>query len=643
MNWKKYSACLLTFALPCLAAAAATKHLFRVEDWPELRQARAVAVAPDAKTILYRVDHGADKGPDQHEWRLISSHGSDDRALKLPEHFTPEGFTKDGATLYGLFEESKRSQLALVSLASPDAKPQILTSIPSGVAHAALSPDGSRFAVLANPLPLDPLETIHTVVQDAPTSLYVIDADGKNGAWWCPSLRQVGAAAWSHDAFSLALVSQTQMIGYHFVHSFIDVCSASGVHHVANIPNSAISELPSGAGGIAWSNDAKDLYFLSTTTNVLTPDHVWTVPAAGGRPVDRTPNLKGSAMQITQDAQGHTWVLVARGVRNEVDSFRDGKLTPVYAWPGGTIHDVPVSPEFSSSAETLAFSVDDPMHTYNVAVVSGSVLKKVTTEGDSRLASIDLGTVKAVHWKSAEGITLEGIATFPAGYKAGKKYPFLVLPHGGPEANDVLAFDPFSRLISGMGYVVLQPEYRGSTGYGSEFLNAIYQHFGDRAYRDVNSATDFALAQGWADPNRLAIFGWSAGGFMTSWTVTQTHRYNAAIEGAGITDWLSFIWTSDIQQIDYDARWPESDPDAFLRFSAVTHASSVTTPLLILHGADDKRVPDYQGREYFLVLAAHGKTVRMVTYPASPHFPKLWEQRADVFHEIAAWLVKYNP
>ena len=96
----------------------------------------------------------------------------------------------------------------------------------------------------------------------------------------------------------------------------------------------------------------------------------------------------------------------------------------------------------------------------------------------------------------------------------------------------------------------------------------------------MDSATDYAIAQGWADPNRLAIFGWSAGGFMTSWTVTQTSRYKAAIEGAGITDWASFMWTSDVQQIDYDQRWPEKDPQAFLQFSAVMQAAKVTTPLL---------------------------------------------------------------
>jgi len=194
-----------------------------------------------------------------------------------------------------------------------------------------------------------------------------------------------------------------------------------------------------------------------------------------------------------------------------------------------------------------------------------------------------------------------------------------------------------------MGYVVIQPQYRGSTGYGSAFLDAIYQPFGDRAYRDVDSATDYAVAQGWADPNRLAIAGWSAGGFMTSWTVTQTHRYRVAIEGAGITDWGSFMWTSDVQQIDYDARWPGKEPGPFHAFSAVDFADRVTTPLLILHGAADLRVPTFQGREYYEALVANGKTARMVTYPGSGHFPRLWEQRRDLIREMSAWLARYNP
>ena len=129
---------------------------------------------------------------------------------------------------------------------------------------------------------------------------------------------------------------------------------------------------------------------------------------------------------------------------------------------------------------------------------------------------------------------------------------------------------------------------------------------------------------------------------MTSWTVTQTNRYKAAIEGAGFTDWEPFLWTSDVTQFDYDARWTDEDPEAFRKFSAAAYAKNVTTPLLILHGEADQRVPRFQGIEFFQILAARGKTVRLVTYPGSPHFPVLWEQRLNVFGELTDWLHKYN-
>jgi len=646
---KKYSACLgvLVFAAVFWGRSmrAAEKHPFGPDDWARLHGAHPIAVAPDGSTILYRLEFGATKGETNRRWKLIAADGSNARELKLPEHFEPLGFTRDGSKVYGVLEDKKTKKLATFSLTDtpPAAEAVVLSASPDKVDTAALSPDGSQFAVVADPRTPDRLEEVHTVVENEDASLYVMNVDGSSGTWWCPAAKNVAGMAWSADGSTVAVLSQTPLIGYHYVHGAIDVCSASGARRVTEIPNAAASEIPSGTGGIAWTNGSKELAFVSTTTDVLTPDHVWTVPTTGGAPVDRTPHLAGSALGISGDAHGNVWVIVARGVRSEVDSFGNGELKAAYQWENGTVQGTPVAPEIATAPQRLVFGVEDPEHATNLAVAEGSKLKKITSEGDEQLADVSLGAVKVVHWKSKEGIPLEGIATFPAGYAAGKKYPFLVLPHGGPEANDVLDFDSFARFIAGMGYVVLQPEYRGSTGYGSEFLNAIYQHFGDRAYHDVDSATDFAIEQGWADPNRLAIFGWSGGGFMTSWTVTQNHRYKAAVEGAGISDWLSFMWTSDVQQIDYDQRWPDENPEAFLRFSAVMHAKDVTTPLLILHGAGDIRVPTYQGREFYLALAARGKTVRMVTYHDSPHFPKLWEQRADIFKEIRAWLEHYNP
>ena len=634
--------CLMALAFHAWTFAQTQRHPFTADDAASLRNAEAVAVSPDGTTVLYKVVHGAPKGPDQTEWKLVASSGGEPQSLSLPDKFEAAGFTGDGKELYGKYEVDKKGQLAVFPLASlgtpaaAAASATSLTALPRGIHSVAISPDGKRYAIIGDPRLPDPLSEVHTIIEVEPASLYVINADGSGGAWWCPTLRDVQSIAWAPDASTLAVQSMTPKIGFHDVRSSIDTCGAAGPHHVASIDNVA--------SGIGWINGGKDLVFLSTTSPVLTADHVWTVSANGGTPQDRTPNLQGSAVELWVDPKGNTWVTVVHGVQADIEAFKDNSLGPSYQWKSGTIYGRLIAPEIVSAPEVRALTVADPQHTANVAIAGeGNALRRITTEGDEQLAKIALGERRIVHWSSAEGVPLEGIVTFPANYSPGKRHPFMVLPHGGPEGNDNLDLSARSRIIAGMGYVVLQPEYRGSTGYGTEFMSAIYQHFGDRPYRDVDSATDYAIAQGWADPNRLTMFGWSAGGFMTAWTVTQTHRYKAAIEGAGITDWLSFIWTSDVQQTDYDARWTDKDPNASLVFSAVMHSEDVTTPLLILHGASDERVPTYQGRELFEILAARGKVTRMVTYPGSPHFPTLWEQRQDVFREVAAWLAKYNP
>jgi dipeptidyl aminopeptidase/acylaminoacyl peptidase len=627
-------------AIACFTLAAASytsaadKHAFNIDDYSALHSARAVAVSPDGKTILVRVSFvGTTGSSDKHEFRVMDASGENAHKLDLPEKFEPLGFTKDGSALFGIYPVGNLAQLAIVPLS--ETRPTQIMALPSGIRGAVISPDGARFAVLADPRKEDPLAGVHTVIENDETSVYVVGANGSEGSWWCPSLIDVTEIAWSSDGSQLAVVTQSPKLGHHELRSFIDVCSATGARRIAEIPN--------GTSGIAWSQNGQELIFASTSTPTLTPEHVWTVSISGGQPVDRTPNLLGTATTLTGDSRGNVWVEMHVGVVTEVDAFRGGKLETAYHWPSGIVSGLPAFSPFAAASSVMAFSVGDPSHSTNVAVVLGNELQKITHEGDDTLANVKLGDVKVVHWTSKDGTKLEGIATFPADYVAGIKCPFLVFPHGGPESNDQLDFDAFPKFLAAMGYVVLQPEYRGSTGYGADFLSSIYQHFGDRAYSDVDSATDFAIAQGWADPNRLAIFGWSAGGFMTSWTVTQTHRYKAAIEGAGITDWLSFIPTSDTWQVDYDARLQEKDSAPMLQFSAVMHVDQVTTPLLILHGEADVRVPTFQGREYYVLLAERGKTVRMVTYPGSPHFPRLAEQRRDVFKELGDWLKKYNP
>jgi dipeptidyl aminopeptidase/acylaminoacyl peptidase len=634
MSINRIVACL-TVAWVATAAAAESptdKHPFSIDDYSALHSAHVVAVSPDGKEILYDLRTDGDKGTTKHEWRLVDVGGVNSHKLELPEKFEPSGFTREGA-LFGISKANKLSQFAIIPRIA--GQPTLSFGLPNNIQTAIIAPDGKRFALLADARPTDALADVHTVVENEEPSLYVVNAAGGGGAWWCPNLKFITDIAWSSDATRIAVVTQVPKMGNHELRSTIAVCEASGSRQIADIPNAT--------SGVAWSADGKDIVFAATATPTLTPEHVWSVPAAGGVAVDRTPKLEGTATTVESDPHGAVWVELHKGVITEVAAFRDGQFGKSFRWPGGVLEGLPVVTAFTASPQVMGFSVGDPQHSTNVAVENAGALKKITHHGDDTLSAAALGEVRVVHWTSKEGVKLEGIATFPPGYSAGRKYPFLVFPHGGPESNDTLRFDFLARLISGMGYIVLQPQYRGSTGYGSDFLSAIYQHFGDRAYRDVDSATDFALAQGWADPNRLAIFGWSAGGFMTAWTVTQTNRYKAAIEGAGITDWLSFIPTSDTWQTDYDARLQEKDAAALQRFSAVMYAERVSTPLLILHGEADVRVPTFQGREFYVLLKERGKTVRMVTYPGSPHFPALAEQRRDVCKEIMDWLTKYNP
>jgi dipeptidyl aminopeptidase/acylaminoacyl peptidase len=630
--------CAATF-LCGSGALASTAHPYGVDDWSASRSAAAVAVAPDGATVLYERTAAQTKGTDKHTWWLVSADGTGAHQLKLPKHFTPLGFTATPEQLYGTYAVKDVDQLALLVIGAR--RPTVITHFGRGVNGAALSPDGARFGVIADPRLADPLAKVHEIAENTPAELFVVPAAGGTAARWCPAANAVGGFAWAPGGARIAALSQTPRIGWHTVASAIDVCSATAARRVARITNATINQIPFPGAAIAWTGGGTALAFLCTTSDVLTPDHVCAVAAAGGVPNDVTPQLAGSTLSLRGTPRGEVWVLVARGVQSDIERLTEAGLQPFLRWPAGNVN-LPVTSELAHAPATVVADVSDPTHSANVAVAHGRALAKITHAGDAQLANVAFGRVVRHRWTSADGVALEAIVTFPAGYD-GKPTKFVVLPHGGPEANDTLRLDTLARMIAGAGYVVMQPEYRGSTGYGTAHMQAIYQHFGDRAYRDVDAATTEAVAQHWADPNRLAIFGWSAGGFMTSWTVTQTQRYKAAIEGAGITDWYSFIDSSDVEQSDYDARPTTGDPEPFFQFSAARFAGAVTTPLLILHGKADARVPWVQGFGFFNRLKERGKTVAMVSYPGSGHFPRDWAQRRDVLTQTLNWLRRYDP
>ena len=237
-----------------------------------------------------------------------------------------------------------------------------------------------------------------------------------------------------------------------------------------------------------------------------------------------------------------------------------------------------------------------------------------------------VGQTDVVRWKAADGLDIEGLLTYPVEYVKGRRVALLVVVHGGPAGVFTRAFvgmpGPYPiPAFAERGYAVLRVNPRGSSGYGRKFRYANYQDWGGGDYRDIMSGVDHVVNMGVADGNRLGIMGWSYGGYMTSWVITQTKRFKAASVGAGVTNLMSFTGTADIPGFvpDYFGGEFWDVFDRWRTHSAMFNVKGVSTPTLIQHGEADVRVPVSQGYELYNALRRQNVPTKMVVYPRQPH------------------------
>jgi dipeptidyl aminopeptidase/acylaminoacyl peptidase len=258
-----------------------------------------------------------------------------------------------------------------------------------------------------------------------------------------------------------------------------------------------------------------------------------------------------------------------------------------------------------------------------------------------------LGETRVLRWRSADGMQIQGLLILPVGYQEGRPVPLVTWVHGGPAWLYSQGFYGAGRfpqqMFAGAGYAVLLPNPRGSAGWGVAFTEANIGDFGGRDYQDIVAGIDYVISLGIAAPDRLAIGGWSYGGFMTAWAITQTDRFKAAMVGAGICNWRSFHGVASVgmwDRISLRAN-PYEQGGYYDHFSPIHYVDKVKTPTLIVHGADDIIVPVGQSYEFFRALKDHAVPTELVVYPREPHGPAERAHNLDRFRRFLNWFQRY--
>ena len=233
---------------------------------------------------------------------------------------------------------------------------------------------------------------------------------------------------------------------------------------------------------------------------------------------------------------------------------------------------------------------------------------------------VKLGAVETIRWRNSEGGTIEGVLTRPVDFKAGTRYPLIVNPHGGPSGADLEGFSSFNQVLAANGFLVLQVNFRGSTNYGQKHLNANQNNWGIGDYDDIMTGVDHLVAERLADPDRMVAYGWSYGGYMTFWMSTQTNRFKLISPGAGLTNLYSMYSTTDIPAyLGWFFGTPWDNQAIYDKLSPIRHVKNVTAKILIMHGANDARVPPTQADEFYRALRDLKKDVTYVRYPRQGH------------------------
>ena len=397
-------------------------------------------------------------------------------------------------------------------------------------------------------------------------------------------------------------------------------------------------------GRLTWAPDGTRFVYEAPSDEAweLRLDKLWLMDVASGVSRMVSGAFQGNIGTFEWTPDGSA-ILLAGLHRTDRNLYRlsveSGAVSQVTSVSGA------LSPEsFSRDRTRMAYVFEDfdtPPDVW-VAPTDGSEGTRLTEANAWVEEDVMLGDAEVIRWRSQDGTEIEGILMLPDGHDDGE-LPFLLHVHGGPAGVFTNTFSASNHVWAGLGYAQLFPNVRGSSGYTDELLRGNMQDIGGGDYWDLMTGVDTVIARGLADPQQLGIRGWSYGGILGGWTITQTDRFEGASLGAMVSDWTSEYgpgFNHDVR-LWYIGGTPWESPEEWRAKSALTHVANVTTPTLLLHGINDRTDTEAQSMMFFQALKDQGKTTRYIRFPREPHgFREPRHQRTRDVEEIR-WIQQH--
>ncbi len=608
-----------------------------MDDVMAMKAVSEVAVSPDGERVAYVVtERSVEADAVNSDVWIVSTAGGDARRLTSgPRTDRGPQWSPDGSWIAFVSDRSDDERAQVYGIDPDGGEAWQLTKLPSGVTGFRLSPDGKRLLFLgtgeASQADRDlERERGKPIVRDSAyasefTRLWVATLDGHTpveGRIISPEGFHVTSMTWGPDSRAVAFSAQPQPAL---------VSAESGVVYVQSEPGAEARPLTSTPGNevvVAWPVTPGLVIASSGEFQGTANTGLYTVPVTGEPMTALTAAIDEDASYVWADSKA---LLVEVNERTGRGLWR---ITLTNGKPSGAPVRMTGTGRFDSgfdvSGGTIAWISETGTESPEVyASPVSSIDGKRLTNTNPQAASLPMGEQRVVNWKSAaDSESIEGVLTLPVGYAAGSKVPLLVVVHGGPGGVSSARYPSVSsaypvQVFTSMGYAVLQPNFRGSTGYGARFRGLNRGDILGKDWIDVNSGVTELIRTGMVDSTKMGLMGWSYGGLQTFWGITAApRRFAAASAGAGANDLTAFFSQTDIS--DYLSMLldstPWDKPELWRAHSAYTRIKEVTTPLLIQSGSADRRVSPEQSIQFYEAMKRIGRTpVKLILYPGQGH------------------------